>query len=165
MNTQENQPAVMQQTFAQNESVQNVLSRYEGKEITIPDYQRDADQWDKIKKSLFIESLLNRLTVPAFYFAPSEKNPEVSEVVDGQQRLMTLADFFKNKFTMSESHECPYYGSSSHYAGKTYAELTTDWQLVLRRYNLTLVMLHGPADRTIPKRGGFCHATGYFRRP
>ena len=96
MNTQENQPAVMQQTFAQNESVQNVLSRYEGKEITIPDYQRDADQWDKIKKSLFIESLLNRLTVPAFYFLRcSEKNPEVSEVVDGQQRLMTLAYFLR----------------------------------------------------------------------
>ena len=75
MNTQENQPAVMQQTFAQNESVQNVLSRYEGKEITIPDYQRDADQWDKIKKSLFIESLLNRLTVPAFYFAPEREEP------------------------------------------------------------------------------------------
>ena len=48
------------------EAVENVLARFEKKEIIIPQYQRDADQWDDSKKSLFIESILNRLTVPAF---------------------------------------------------------------------------------------------------
>ena len=68
--------------------------------IRIPEYQRDSDEWDDVKKSLFIESILNRLTVPAFYLAPSEGNPDQFEVVDGQQRLTTLNAFFKNDFTL-----------------------------------------------------------------
>ncbi|MGL4423060.1 MAG: hypothetical protein ACRCZF_20520, partial [Gemmataceae bacterium] len=54
-----NQPVITQQTIAQNEAVENVLSRFARKEIVIPRYQRDADQWDDNKKSLFIESVLN----------------------------------------------------------------------------------------------------------
>ncbi len=141
MSALDNQPVVTNQTIAQNEAVENVLGRYEKKEIIIPIYQRDADQWDDSKKSLFIESVLNRLTVPAFYFATSEEDPDVFEVVDGQQRLTTLLAFFNSSFTMSASDECPYYGPSSHYAGKTYTGLADIWKRAFRRYNLTLVTL------------------------
>ena len=123
MNLQDNQPVVTQQTIAQNEAVENVLTRFEVNEIVIPQYQRDADQWDDSKKSLFIESVLNRLTVPAFYFALSQENSDVTEVVDGQQRLTTLVAFFNNDFALSSNDDCPYYGASAHYAGKTYREL------------------------------------------
>jgi len=145
-----NQPVITQQTIAQNESVRNVLSRFlEEHEIIIPEYQRDADQWDEIKKSIFIESVLNRLTVPAFYFALGEKDTNISEVVDGQQRLTTLAAFFNNTFTLTESNECPYYGDSSHYAGKTYRDLDTKWQNIFRSYNLTLVTLPETVDLSL----------------
>ncbi|MGL4423035.1 MAG: GmrSD restriction endonuclease domain-containing protein, partial [Gemmataceae bacterium] len=70
-------------------------------------------------------------------------------VVDGQQRLTTLAAFFDNKFTLSQSDECPYYGSSSHYAGKNYANLDTIWQSAFRRYNLTLVTLPETVDLSL----------------
>jgi hypothetical protein len=39
--------------------------------LRIPDYQRDADQWDKSTKSLLIESVINNLTIPAFFFEVS----------------------------------------------------------------------------------------------
>jgi len=122
MSYPEDQPVITSQTLAQNEAVENVMSRYRDKELFIPAYQRDADQWDKTKKSLFIESVLNRLTVPAFYLASDESNPEVFEVVDGQQRLTTLNDFYTNGFTLLGSDDCPYYGNSAHYAGKRYEE-------------------------------------------
>lgn len=135
-------PVVASQTIAQNEAVENVMSRYRDRELVIPAYQRDADQWDDIKKSLFIESVLNRLTIPAFYLAASENNPELfEEVVDGQQRLTTLNAFYTNQFTLCESDGCPYYGNSAHYAGKCYQELDENWQKAFRRYNLTLVSL------------------------
>ncbi|MDB5391651.1 MAG: hypothetical protein JWM11_7297, partial [Planctomycetaceae bacterium] len=149
MSTQDNQPVVTQQTIAQNEAVENVLTRFDTGEIIIPQYQRDADQWDDSKKSLFVESVLNRLTVPAFYFAPNEKNPDIAEVVDGQQRLTTLRAFFKNDFTLSKGDECPYYGSSSHYAGKTFHQLADVWQRAFRRYNLTLVTLPETVDLSL----------------
>jgi len=141
MTDSENQPVIASQTLAQNEAVENVMSRYRDKELFVPAYQRDADQWDDIKKSIFIESVLNRLTIPAFYLAASESNPEIFEVVDGQQRLTTLNAFYTNRFTLLRSDECPYYGNSAHYAGKRYEDLAENWQRTFRRYNLTLVSL------------------------
>jgi hypothetical protein len=141
MSYSEDQPVIASQTLAQNEAVENVMSRYRDKELFIPPYQRDADQWDNTKKSIFIESVLNRLTIPAFYLAASERNPEIFEVVDGQQRLTTLNAFYTNRFTLLKSDECPYYGNSAHYAGKRYEDLAENWQRAFRRYNLTLVSL------------------------
>ena len=149
MSDQENQPVVSQQTLAQNEAVENVLTRFRENEIQIPPYQRDADQWDDVKKSLFIESVLNRLTVPAFYFAPNEADLQISDVVDGQQRLTTLLSFFNNDFALSSSDVCPYYGQSSHYAGKKYEKLADIWQKTFRRYNLTLVILPATVDLSL----------------
>ncbi len=145
MSNHEDQPVITQQTLAQNEAVENVLKRFKEREIQIPEYQRDADQWDDIKKSLFIESILNRLTVPAFYFAPNEADPQVSDVIDGQQRLTTLKAFHENEFSLSKD-DCPYYGNSSHYAGKKYNQLAEVWQRAFRRYNLTLVILPSTVD-------------------
>lgn len=141
MTYSEDQPVITSQTLAQNEAVENVMSRYRDKELFVPPYQRDADQWDDIKKSIFIESVLNRLTIPAFYLAASEDNPEIFEVVDGQQRLTTLNAFYTNQFALLGSDECPYYGNSAHYASKRYENLAENWQRAFRRYNLTLVSL------------------------
>jgi Protein of unknown function DUF262 len=146
---EENQPIISNQTIAQNEAIENVLARFREKEILIPQYQRDADQWDEIKKSLFIESILNRLTVPAFYFGRNEASREISEVIDGQQRLTTLVDFFEGKFTLSANDECPYFGNSAHYACKNYSQLAEVWQRAFRRYNLTLVTLPETADLSL----------------
>lgn len=136
------QPIVGGQTTAQNEAVEQVLKRLEEGEIFVPSYQRDSDEWDDVKKSLFIESILNRLTVPAFYLAPAINDPDRFEIVDGQQRLTTLADFFGGKkYRLMSDDDCPYFGSSVHYADKNYWEIHESWQKAFRRYNLTLVTL------------------------
>jgi hypothetical protein len=136
-----NQPIVGGQTTAQNEAVETVLKRLEEGEIFVPSYQRDSDEWDDTKKSLFIESILNRLTVPAFYLAPALDSPDRFEVVDGQQRLTTLASFFSRQYSLLADNDCPYFGASVQYAGRTYSDIHESWQKVFRRYNLTLVTL------------------------
>jgi len=138
---QQDYPVVAGQTTAQNEAVETVLKRLEEEEIFVPSYQRDSDEWDDTKKSLFIESVLNRLTVPAFYLAPAIDAPDRFEVVDGQQRLTTLASFFLGQYRLLADNDCPYFGTSVQYAGLTYNELHETWQKVFRRYNLTLVTL------------------------
>jgi hypothetical protein len=141
MSKSEDQPIITTQTTAQNEAVETVLARMDENEVFIPPYQRDSDEWDEVKKSLFIESILNRLTVPAFCFAPSENDPDKFEVVDGQQRLTTLQDFFKGRFDLLDDETCPYFGNSVHYAGCKYETLDDAWKKSFRRYNLTLVTL------------------------
>ena len=77
----------------------------------IPDYQRDSSQWDVPKKSLFIESLINNLTIPPLILYP-EDDPitatERRQVVDGQQRLTTIGDFLRDGFALSPESDVEY---------------------------------------------------------
>ena len=50
-------PLVQDTTKAQNESIRTILGKLDDKEVDIPDYQRDSEQWDSRKQSIFIESL------------------------------------------------------------------------------------------------------------
>ena len=80
------EPIVSDPTRTQSENVETVISRLKNGRIVIPDYQRDAEQWDLRKESLFIESLLNNLTIPALFFLEDQDTGTI-EVIDGQQRL------------------------------------------------------------------------------
>lgn len=60
-----------------------------------PEYQRRL-VWDVRKKSLFIESLLLNIPIPPIFLYEAELNRY--EVMDGQQRLNAVIDFYDNAF-------------------------------------------------------------------
>jgi hypothetical protein len=64
----------------------------------IPDWQRQ-EVWPKAKKQQLIDSILRGWKLPKFYFFRTSTDPEEFEVVDGQQRLMTIFEFFDNELT------------------------------------------------------------------
>lgn len=68
--------------------------------ILNPDFQRKY-KWDKkgwVRASKFIESCLMRIPLPSCYFA---ENPDGKHVViDGVQRLTTIARFLKDEFAL-----------------------------------------------------------------
>jgi len=73
-------------------NVGSIVTRLRRKSITLaPSYQR-GEVWDLKKKSQLIESLLLRIPLPSFYVAEGD-NGEY-EVVDGQQRLTAIRDFY-----------------------------------------------------------------------
>ncbi len=108
------------------------------KTLLIPDYQRDSDQWGETTKSLLVESVINNLSIPAFFFEvqlDATTSVEKNDVVDGQQRLTTLNEFFINKFRLVESQDAPYISPDSvHYAGKTFDELPPTYQQAFKKY-------------------------------
>ncbi|KUG29617.1 hypothetical protein ASZ90_000489 [hydrocarbon metagenome] len=63
-----------------------------------PEYQRRL-RWDNKRKSLLIESLLLNIPVPPLFFY--EKDMAIYEVMDGQQRLTTVNDFYNNAFRLT----------------------------------------------------------------
>lgn len=65
----------------------------------IPDWQRDK-VWDPRKKQLLIDSILRGWKLPKFYFVKSSEDER--EVVDGQQRLQSIYDFFANELNLPE---------------------------------------------------------------
>ncbi|MEU6732927.1 DUF262 domain-containing protein [Streptomyces physcomitrii] len=81
----------------------------------IPDWQRD-EVWSPQQKKLLIDSILNGWKLPKFYFAKTSSDPDEFDVVDGQQRLATIWEFFENKLKLSEE-------SAKRFGGYTYSEL------------------------------------------
>jgi hypothetical protein len=138
-------PLVTDKTRAQSENVETVVTRLRNERIVIPDYQRDAEQWDKRKESLFIESILNNLTVPAFFF--SEGDDQKIEVVDGQQRLTTILKYVEDKFALSDEASMVYLTPQSvYYSGKRFSELPKKLQSVFNDYPLTIIYLPQSLD-------------------
>jgi len=136
-------PLLPESNSSESTSLRVVLGDLEEGIIKIPDYQRDSDQWDTTTKSLLVESVINNLSIPAFFFdVTMEGGSEVNNVIDGQQRLTTLASFYNNEFAMAASDEASYLSSrSAHYAGKYFKDLPQPYQQAFRFYRLTLIKL------------------------
>jgi len=138
--TIEGLPLITDSTRAQSENVETVVTRLRNERLIIPDYQRDAEQWDERKESLFIESLLNNLTVPAFFFA--QRDDQKIEVVDGQQRLTTVWKYADGRFALSDDDSMVYLTPQSvHYRGKKFSELHESLRAVFNDYPLTIIYL------------------------
>jgi hypothetical protein len=141
-------PLIPESSTSESTTVEVTLSDLSSNLLRIPDYQRDSGQWNEPTQSLLIESVINNLSVPAFFFEVRiEEGVEINEVVDGQQRLTTLAEFFKNKLRLVDSAEAPYLSPNSVlYAGKTFDELPQVYQQAFKKYRLTVIKLRGLGD-------------------
>lgn len=136
-------PLIPESSTSESTQVEVVMNDLRDSTVRIPDYQRDSDQWAESTKSLLVESIINNLPIPAFFFEVGvEDGVESNEVVDGQQRLTTLFDFYKNKFRLVDSQDAPYLSPNSiHYAGKTFDELPQAYQFAFKKYRLAVIKL------------------------
>jgi hypothetical protein len=139
------QPRVKGATTSRSPNITTLLDQLGDGTIFIPDYQRDSSEWDSAKKSLFVDSLINNMTIPPLILYPetnSETGVEKSEVVDGQQRLATIRDFFRGDFALATEDE-PEYASNVGpvIQGKRFAELPEPIQRSIRYYVLNLIVL------------------------
>lgn len=81
----------------------------------IPEWQRQ-EVWSQSKKQMLIDTILRGWKLPKFYFLKVSSDPETYEVVDGQQRLVTIWEFFDNEVELAEE-------TAARFGGKTYGEL------------------------------------------
>ena len=83
-----------------------------------PDYQR-RHRWDNKTSSRLVESLILNIPIPTIYLSQdfdvdSETEESRYSVIDGQQRLTAVYNFFKNKFqlegleSLEELNNCYY---------------------------------------------------------
>jgi len=97
-----------------------------------PDFQREY-VWKNRQRTRLIESILLGIPLPAFYFDQSDSGRY--QVVDGVQRLSTIALFMRNEHMLD--------GSSLEYLsdldGKLYDQLDT---ASIRRFRSTQIVVH-----------------------
>ena len=116
-------------------SVFQVLRKMSLQEIFLnPEFQRNL-VWDPVRRSRLIESLLLRIPLPAFYFDGIDANRWA--VIDGLQRLSTLADFVTKKNFALRGLE--YLLTSAE--GRSFDELPRGMQRDIEETQLTLFIV------------------------
>lgn len=72
--------------------------------ITRPPYQRKA-VWSVKKQQALIDSIFRRYYVPKLVIREVRLNEEktINEIIDGQQRITSIQNFFNNKFKLPKS--------------------------------------------------------------
>ena len=114
-----------------------------------PEYQRQGDIWNREKKQLLIDTMLNGFDMPKLYvhkFRIPENEGESSfeyAMIDGKQRVQAVFDFIENRLPLD--NEFTYLSDpSTELNGLTYRELGTKFPEIkadFDSYSLNIVTI------------------------
>jgi hypothetical protein len=114
-------------------TLREIVGQIEDNDIDLsPDFQREY-VWKARQRTRLIESILLGIPLPAFYFNQSESG--AYQVVDGVQRLSTIAAFMKDEHRLSD-YDLEYL---SNLHALTYSQLDT---AAVRRFRSTQIVVH-----------------------
>jgi hypothetical protein len=119
-------------------SVELLANKMNSRDFVIPEYQR-AFTWESKRQSKFIESLLLGLPIPFLFFWERPDDGKL-EIVDGSQRLRTIASFVKSELRL-EALE-----SLTHLSGFTFGELPESRQRKIKNRSIRGIVLNEHAD-------------------
>lgn len=108
-------------------------------EFYVPDYQREHT-WDPKRKSKFIESVLIGLPIPFLFLAETNDEEGRLEIVDGSQRIRTLAEFTSDKLVLNDLEKLPTLN------GFTFSHLSLARQRKFNRTTIRIIALSDDAD-------------------
>ena len=97
-----------------------------------PEYQRKF-VWDTVRKSRLIESFIINIPIPPIFLYEIEYSKY--EVMDGQQRVNTILDYYNDKFSLSGLEIW------KELNGKKYSELPKDIKAGIDRRYLSAIIL------------------------
>jgi hypothetical protein len=104
---------------------------------TNPDYQRPA-VWTNAQKQLLIDTILRDYDVPKLYWQKMGSKPDTYDVVDGQQRLRAVWEYFDGSFKLPKDAD-PIDGE--HVAGCAYEVLPDEIRMRFDVYPLDVVVV------------------------
>jgi uncharacterized protein with ParB-like and HNH nuclease domain len=105
-------------SYGADYTVDSIVSRIEKEKIFVPPFQRKY-VWTQIQASRFIESLILGLPVPGVFLSQESETNRLL-IVDGQQRMLSIANFYKGVFGEKKFR---LKGVQSDLEGLTYEEL------------------------------------------
>ena len=126
-------------TYPADYTLEVLHRKWKNNEINVPTFQRNF-VWTQNQSSRLIESFLVGLPVPAV-FLYTVRDSQDYLVIDGQQRLRTVFDFFEGRFGDELNGFRPRFdlkglNESSEYVGKTFSTLERSDRKKLRNATL-----------------------------
>lgn len=128
--------------------VEVIVSKYltrldeDDNDFFVPDYQRDLT-WPEEHQSKFIESVLMGLPIPLLFLADVAGQEGRAEIVDGSQRVRTLARFMKNELRLSGLKRL------TQLNGFTFSDLPSVRQRRFGRHTMRMIELREGADEEV----------------
>lgn len=119
-------------------SVEILAQKIHDGEYVVPAYQREFT-WEDSRKSRFIESLIMGLPIPFFFFWERPEDGKL-EIVDGSQRLRTIAEFIYDGFQLGQLH------SLTHLSGFRFKDLPESRQRKIKNRSVRGIVLGEHAD-------------------
>ena len=116
-------------SYGADYTVDGIVRRYRQGDIFVPDFQRKP-VWTWTQSSRFIESLLLGLPVPGI-FLYKEKDSERMQIVDGQQRILSLERFYpeeESKTYKSKSKTYKLKGDHGYFINQHYNSLKQEFR-------------------------------------
>lgn len=92
-------------------------------------YQRPADVWSNKDKQCLIDTIMRGEPIPIFFYNYIS-NEDIFYIVDGQQRLSCIIDFYNNRFALSKEF------SAKSLDGKKFHDLTAKEREKFLNYDL-----------------------------
>jgi len=83
-------------SYGADYTIDSIVARIEKEKIFVPPFQRKY-VWTQVQASRFIESLILGLPVPGVFLSQESENNRLL-IVDGQQRILSVANFYKGVF-------------------------------------------------------------------
>jgi hypothetical protein len=120
--------------------------------IKRPPYQR-KNVWSTGKKSELIESFVRQLYVPPIVLRlVTHETKNYYEVIDGQQRITAIQEYFNNEFTLPDDSQDLYKfdeSNNTNFSGSYFEDLSEDEQRHLaQNCTITVDTLRGISDPT-----------------
>lgn len=111
--------------------------------ILSPKFQRRG-VWTTAARSYFVDTILRGYPVPPLHLrlVKDSRRGLVREVIDGQQRLRALFDFFEDNYTLSTQLDAPW-------AGKSYSQLSASDREQIENYRFQVYQYQSVDDATV----------------
>lgn len=123
----------------------DIIQWYQRDELFLsPKYQRNS-VWNEKAKSYLIDSIIRDAPIPPIFMRQTidiEKRKSFKEIVDGQQRLTAIIEFYNNKFKISKSH-------NTDYGNKYFDDLATEDKEKFLHYNIITEIINEESDDVI----------------
>lgn len=111
-------------------------------ELYVPGYQREFI-WESARQSKFIESVILGLPIPLIFVAEIEEDESRLEIVDGSQRIRTLAAFINNELKLTRLEKL------TEINGLYYKDLKPSRQRLFKNSSMRMIVLSSRANEDI----------------
>jgi hypothetical protein len=126
------------------------FKEYENDINPTPTYQRSS-VWDLEQNQMLIDSILRKIDIPKIYLRELKGGKFQYEIIDGQQRMRAIWDFFNNRFPLSEEAEHVLIkGNEYEVTEKTYEDLESAVKIErIHKYHIDVVIIYDATEDEI----------------